>query len=128
MREIVAYHDTIKLALISSPVIADFVVVKERMTATDGYLRLRATLTNGDFLELTEYAVRVGQEITTVDYRYQWMDADRTALRRRWDNTPHHPEAAGFPHHSHVESETMVVASHPMSIVQLLSILERLIL
>jgi type IV secretory pathway TrbF-like protein len=72
LSEIVAYLDATKLALISSPVIADFAIIKERVTATDGYVRLRATLINGDFLELTEYFVRIGQRITTVDYRYQW--------------------------------------------------------
>lgn len=128
MSEVVAYLDATKLALISSPAIADFAIIRERVTATDGYVRLRATLINGDFLELTEYFIRIGQSITTVDYRYQWMDADKAELRRRWDNTPHHPEIASFPHHSHLEGESKVVSSHLMSIIELLPVLESLVL
>lgn len=127
MSEIVAYLDEVKLNLISSPVIGEYVIIKERTIATDGYLRLRATLVDGDFLELTEYFVRTEREITTIDYRYQWMDPSRTHLRRRWDNTPHHPEIPNFPHHSHWENENHIVASKPMTISGLLALLETLI-
>ena len=51
MNDIVAYLEAIKLKLVTSRVVADYQIVKERTTATDGYLRIRATLYNGDFLE-----------------------------------------------------------------------------
>jgi hypothetical protein len=122
--ELTDYLDAIKLSLISSPVIAAYTIIKERTTATDGYIRLRATLVNGDFLELTEYFVSVTQVVQTVDYRYQWMDANQTHLRQRRDNTPHHPELPDFPHHSHLENDTRIVGSQPLSLCQLLEILK----
>lgn len=49
MKDPVAYIDAVKLALVLSSVVAEYEIVKERVTRTDGYLRIRATLVNGDF-------------------------------------------------------------------------------
>ena len=124
MNEIDAYLDAIKLGLISSPIISEYTIVKERTTATDGYVRVRATLLNGDFVELTEYSSRVEQEVTTVDYRYQWMDPGMVHLRQSWDNTPHHPDTPNFAHHVHLENDNRVIAGESMSILQVLTVLE----
>lgn len=114
MNDPVAYLEAIKLRLIVSPVIAEYRILKERATRTDGYLRLRATLANGDFLEMVEAFERGPSEIVVVDYRHQWMDAAQSRLRRRWDGTPHHPELPGFPHHVHIESEGAVISGEPV--------------
>ena len=103
MNDPVSYLEAIKRSLIVSPIIAEYRILKERATRTDGYLRLRATLTNGDFLEMVEAFERGPAEMVVVDYRHQWMDAAQSRLRRRWDGTPHHPELPGFPHHVHIE-------------------------
>ncbi|MBM4456512.1 MAG: hypothetical protein FJ011_01910 [Chloroflexi bacterium] len=126
MNDPVAYLDAIKLRLIASPIIAEYRIVKERATRTDGYLRVRATLVNGDSLELVEAFERGRSEIVVLDYRHQWMDAVQSRLRRRWDGAPHHPELSGFPHHVHAENEEHVIAGHPMSILAILDELERL--
>lgn len=55
----------------------------------------------GIFLEMAEYFTLDGGEILTQDYRFQWMNEDKTVLRYRWDNTPHFPELPEFPHHVH---------------------------
>jgi hypothetical protein len=123
----VAYLEAIKLRLIASPVIAEYRIVKERATRTDGYLRVRATLVNSDYLELVEAFERGPSEIAAVDYRHQWMDAGQIQLRRRWDGAPHHPELTGAPHHIHVESEDNVIPGQPMSILAVLNELERLL-
>ena len=121
-----AYLEAIKLRLITSSIIAEYRIVKERATRTDGYLRVRATLVNGDYLELVEAFERGPSEIVVVDYRHQWMDAAQSRLRRRWDGTPHHPDLPQFPHHCHVESEDNVVPGGPMSILAVLAELARL--
>jgi len=121
-----SYLEAIKLRLIVSPIIAEYHILKERATRTDGYLRLRATLTNGDFLEMVEAFERGPSDIVVVDYRHQWMDAAQSRLHRRWDSTPHHPELAGFPHHIHIESEDEVIPGEAMSVMAVLDALERL--
>lgn len=123
MSDIAAYLEAIKLKLVTSRVVADYQLVKERITATDGYLRIRATLHNGDFLEAAEYFERAPGGVRTVDYRYQWMDSMKTELRRRWDSTPDHPELPNFPYHVHQGSEENVIPSRALSICQVLDII-----
>ena len=77
--------NAIQMAFIASPVIASYSVVRIWADADDGYMRIRATLVNGDFLESAEYFVVHGNETTTVDYRHQWMDGAKQTLRKRWD-------------------------------------------
>lgn len=127
MNNPIAYLEAIKLRLIVSPIIAEYRIVKERATRTDGYLRLRATLTNGDFLELVEAFERVATEIAVIDYRHQWMDAAQSQLRRRWDGTPHYPELPNAPHHVHIASEGNIHPGQPMSILAVLDELEHLV-
>ena len=63
--DISAYLNQIELALVSSPVIAEYQVVRSWANTDDGYIRLRTTLTNGDFLEAAEYFVLDGDQILT---------------------------------------------------------------
>ncbi len=118
------YLNEITLALIASDVIADYIIIRSWANTDDGYIRIRATLSNGDFFEGSEYFVVESDQIATTDYRYQWMDGNRVILRRRWDNTPHHPEIEGFPHHCHLGSDTNVVPSEPLSLLQVLLLLK----
>ena len=115
-----AYVAEIELALISSPTLANYQVLRVWTNSDDGYIRLRASLFNGDFLEAAEYFVMDAEEMKTVDYRHQWMDGAKQHLRRRWDSTPDHPELANFPYHVHVEDEQDVRPDKPMSILDLL--------
>ena len=128
MSDIAAYFEAIKLKLVTNRGVADYQIVKERTTATDGYLRIRATLHNGDFLEAAEYFERTPEGVRTLDYRYQWMDPTKEELRRRWDSTPDHPELPNFPYHVHQGSEENVISSQALSICQVLDIIADTIL
>jgi hypothetical protein len=63
-----AYLEAIKLRLIASPIIAEYRIVKERATRTDGYLRVRAILVSGDFLELEEAV----NQLSWDDEEWEW--------------------------------------------------------
>mgnify|MGYP001478778822 CR=1 FL=1 len=108
----------------SSPAVAEYQVVRSWANTDDGYIRIRATLTNGDFLEGAEYFVLQEEQIVTIDYRHHWTDHGKQALRRRWDNTPDHPELANFPHHIHVGNKGTVIAGHPYSLIDVLRLIE----
>ncbi len=125
MASVSDYLAAVELALISSPAIAEYRVVRSWANTDDGYLRVRAKLTNGDFLEAAEYFELQVDEVVTVDYRYQWMDSEQQQLQRRWDNTPDHPELENFPHHIHIGSEENVVPGQKLSMTALLKILEQ---
>jgi hypothetical protein len=124
MSEIDTYLAEIEMAMVSSPIIVEYRIIRSWAHTDAGYIRVRATLTNGDFLEAAEYFVLHGDQIVTIDYRHQWMNGDQKVLRRRWDSPPHHPELENFPHHVHVGSEDVVVPDQPMSLIELLSVLE----
>ncbi len=118
------YLNIIETALMTSEIVAEYTVVSRWTNTDDGYLRIRATLNNGDFLEAATYFVIEDEHPITVDYHYQWMNPAKSELRRRWDNTPHHPEIATFPHHCHIKNENNVLPSISLDMLQLLQFLE----
>ncbi len=124
MTEPADYIEQLKTALLVSEVITDYTVINTRTNTDDGYFRIRATLRNGDFFEAAEYFEVVNDQIITIDYRYQWMNNTQNYLRRRWDNTPHHPQLPKFPYHCHIKRENNVVPSEPLSMLDILAILE----
>lgn len=96
-------------------------MVEAQASERKGYIRVRATLSNGDFLEMAEYFAFENGEIITQDYRFQWMNEDKTLLRYRWDNAPHFPELPEFPHHIHSGSDNNAKSHSPMSFEKVLS-------
>ena len=122
MSDPLTYLAEIELVLVSSPAIAEYQVIRSWNHTDDGYIRIQARLTNGDFIEAAEYFVCQQDDVKTVDYHHQWMDRDRTTLRRRWDSTPHHPELENFPFHVHLEDSTFIPGL-PMSLIALLEVL-----
>jgi len=91
------YLAEIEMALVASPIVAEYRLVRSWANTDDGYIR---------------------------DYRHQWMDATKTVLRRRWDTTPDHPELDGFPYHCHIGDEGRVVPSEPVGLIQVLALIE----
>jgi hypothetical protein len=127
MTDMADYVAQVELAWLSSPIVAEYQIVRFWANTDDGYMRIRATLVNGDFLEAAEYFVLDRGQVVTTDYRHQWMASDKQTLRRRWDSTPHHPELASFPHHEHVHSEETVASGRPVSLTELLDKLSQLL-
>ena len=117
------YLHEVKARLVSSTAVHSFQILKERITPVNGYLRVRITLHNGDLLEAAEYFEQGVEGPTSVDYRYHWMDKEQR-LRRRWDSAPHHPEVQGFPHHMHEGNEGAVREGHPLSVLEVLALIE----
>jgi len=117
------YLAAIHIALVESHIVADYTVVRQRVTSQTGYLRVRVKLSNDDFLEAAEAFRLRTTGVEVVDYRHQWMSGDRATLRKRWDSSPHHPEMDNFPHHCHDGSEDRVIPSEPLSIQDVLRII-----
>jgi Family of unknown function (DUF6516) len=58
-------------------------------------------------------------EIVVTKYRHHWQNQEG-ALLKRWDNAPHYPQIAGFPHHLHDGAEDNVVGHPPVNALQVL--------
>jgi len=110
-------------SLLGHPFVQSTELVRYTVNRLDGYLRVRCVLSNGDFLEVALYVALQNGNAVIDSYRYQWMDSTRTNLRRRWDDAPHFPQLAGFPHHCHVEQEDKVEPAIPMDIKTLLDVI-----
>lgn len=114
------YIAEIKTALNHSPIISSWTLLNEMTLLDRGHIRVRLTLSNGDFVEASEFFTITSVGIQQQRYRYQWMDSTKTQLRRRWDNAPHFPDIETFPHHVHVEREENVLSSKMLGILDLL--------
>ncbi len=113
----------LKTQLALSLIVVSFTIVEEKVWTDRGYIRIRMTLSNGDFLEAAEYFVLQVGGCVTHRYRYQWMDGERRELRKRWDNVEHHPDLPNFPHHVHVGEEENVKPGKRLNLIQLLDAL-----
>ena len=113
----------LKTQLSLSPIVVSFTIVEEKVWPDRGYIRIRMTLSNGDFLEVAEYFVIQDGKCVTHRYRYQWMDGQRRELRKCWDNVEHYPDLPNFPHHVHMGGEKNVEPGERLSIIQLLDML-----
>lgn len=125
MNPLSRYLSEVKARLAAAALVRTVEIVTEYALLDRGYLRLRLTLSNGDFLELSEYFVLEGETPATVAYRYHWLDAEQGQLIKRWDNAPHYPGLANFPHHLHLGPEDTVIPGKLMSMLEFLEVLEQ---
>jgi hypothetical protein len=75
--------------------VVQYEVLKYEHTVSKFQLRLRIEFTDQTVLYTNEY---LGAD--TRKYAFQWQTAGNTWLVH-WDNAPHFPELATFPHHKH---------------------------
>jgi hypothetical protein len=122
--ELSQYLDRIKNKLYISKIIATIEIVDERILLNRGYFRARLILKNNDFLEIAESFTIESDQLLTLDYRYQWMDASKQLLKKRWDSVKHFPDLPNFPHHVHVNSENNVQPGKSRNIPQFIDFME----
>jgi hypothetical protein len=91
--------------------------VEEILTPTRANLRLRIRFTNGCLLELNEAVIVQDNQLISLDYRYHYQDK-QNRLIFRYDNAPHFPDLASFPHHKHLPDKT--IESNKPTIFQVL--------
>ncbi len=109
------YFETVKAHLLINPLVENFQIVRERITANDGHLRVTMTLIKGNLMEFSEYVQRPAGDIQVITYSYHCTDPFGKLIVR-WDNTPHFPDLEGFPHHRHIGCPEAVQSGQPMNI------------
>jgi hypothetical protein len=118
-----AYIEEVKETLLTHPHVVALQIVRERVTATDCHLRARLLFLDSSHLEFSEYAQRQPDgSVGVVTYSYNWTNSSHELIRR-WDNTPHHPRLAGFPHHVHDGRAKDVLPGQPTNILAVLDII-----
>jgi hypothetical protein len=85
---------------------------EEILTPERVNLRLRIRFTSGYLLEISEAVVATESGLQTLGYRYHCQDGNQ-ALVFRYDDTPHFPDLASFPHHKHLP-DRVIAAEKPI--------------
>jgi hypothetical protein len=111
------YVESVKERLSTDSFVVSFEIIREFANLNEGFIRVRANLTNGDILDLSEF-VKQETELEIISYRYQWLDKNKRHIRR-WDNALHFPKLENFPHHIHI-SEDDVISGRPVNIFDVL--------
>lgn len=119
------YIESIKTKISQSPIINNFEIVDQRILMNRGYFRTRLILSNGDFLEIAESFKEDNNQCFTLNYRYQWMDGNKQALRKRWDSVEHFPNLPNFPHHVHIDNEFNVESSVLRNTLEIITLIEQ---
>jgi hypothetical protein len=115
-------NETARLFLLS-PIVRSCHVREREERLQEGFIRVRAVLSNGDILEAFEFVVAFAHVVQTRTYRIHWQSADGQ-LKRRWDNAPHYPEISTFPHHVHIGPSERPEPSENMNITKALALVE----
>ena len=79
------YIELVKERLSTDSIIVSFEITREFSNLNEGFIRVRANLSNGDILEFSEL-VQQETRLEIISYRYQWLDKTKQHVRR-WDNS-----------------------------------------
>lgn len=121
------YIVAVKEKLKASLIITSIEIVDERILLNRGYFRARLILTNNDFMEIAESFTIQDNQLITLDYRYQWMDASKQIFKQRWDSVKHYPNLPNFPHHVHIGSESNVESGQSRNIIEFIEFIESIL-
>jgi hypothetical protein len=114
------YLESVKKFLLTDFRIIRHQIIREFEESEKAYIRARLTLSDGSFLEFSEYIEWATQDdIRITDYSYHWIDKDGKFLRR-WDNTPHFPKLKNFPYHIHNGETDQVMPGKSLNIFAVL--------
>jgi hypothetical protein len=98
---------------------------QDRRAAT---VKARLRYWDGSMLRLNEDLVEEGFRLRKVEYGYHYQQQDGSLIFR-YDNVPHYPNLATFPHHKHVGVgiSEHVEAAQPPQLTDVLREIERIL-
>ncbi|MFY7909159.1 MAG: toxin-antitoxin system TumE family protein [Emticicia sp.] len=102
------------------PILKDFEIIEHQNRDGVQILRLKITFIDSSVLFVTDIFISF-ENRRKYSFHWQNMNAE---LISRWDNAPHFPDISSHPHHQHLQSETNVIASSAMNLVDILKIIQ----
>jgi hypothetical protein len=88
----------------------------------NGLIRCRIFFWDGSYLDIYEaVSTELGYPVR-VHYAYTYIRENRRVFR--YDNAPHHPEIATYPHHKHIGEADRLVPTDQPSLSQVLAEIE----
>lgn len=95
------YTAMIEAAIQQSVVTISYELESVQLSPNTGYVEGGITFLDGSQLAFFEFICQTGATSAREKYRYHFMDADHRLIFR-YDNAPHHPAIATYPHHKHL--------------------------
>ena len=118
------YFRQIATLIATAGIIHSSSITYDKRSTSIGFIRGDISFLDGSQLHLREFVnVEHGTERYMYAYHYQRPDG---TLVFRYDNTPHFPALATFPHHKHEASEANVVAASPPDLQAILTEIQSL--
>ena len=117
------YVQTLLSAAAHSPIVRASNIQLDKRTNRSGLIRGDLFFGNGARLHFREL-VNIEDQVARLMYSYHYQDA-AGQLIFRYDDTPHHTELDGFPHHKHIGQESNVMATEPPTLVSVLGEIEK---
>lgn len=118
------YLQLLLTEVVDSPVVSASSIVLDKRTNRSGLIRGDLFFLDGSRLHFREL-VDIEDEVVRLMYSYHYQDLTEQLIFR-YDDTPHHPELAGFPHHKHIQQEANVKASEPPTLAGVLTEIEHI--
>ena len=88
----------------------------------NGLIRCRISFWDGSFLDIYEVvSTELGYPVR-VHYAYTYVRNDQHVFR--YDNAPHHPEIATYPHHKHIGAKERLAPADQPTLNQILAEIE----
>ena len=111
-------------AAADSPIVSASNIVLDKRTNRSGLIRGDLYFLDGSRLHFREL-VAIQEAVVRLMYSYHYQSSSNELIFR-YDDTQHHPELDGFPHHKHIEQEVNVATSEPPDMVDVLAEIERI--
>ena len=94
------YFQSLVDALSASPVVASSDATLDKRGPRAGLIRGEARFVDRSRLNFSELVADIQTAIVRTMYSFHYQNS-KDELIFRYDDTPHHPEVTGFPHHKH---------------------------
>ncbi|HIH96886.1 MAG TPA: hypothetical protein HA348_05345 [Thermoplasmata archaeon] len=117
------YFSEIQNLLREFAVIENVDVEYEIKSKTVGIIHGTIGMVDGSTLQFMELININGDEVTRPKYRFHFIDS-ADGMVFRYDNAPHHPEVASYPHHKHIRNEDEPKQSKEIGLRDVLSEIE----
>lgn len=126
MRDASDYLIYVRSIILLDDQIQHWQIIREEAQGDNGLLRYRLLLRNQNLLDVFErFTIEQGQP-TIIRYSYHWQRADQQ-LVKRWDNAPHYPNLATYPHHIHDGDENHVLPCPNVKLIDILTMIRQII-
>jgi hypothetical protein len=119
-----SYFSQLRKLIANCAVAALWQYEEDVRTVALGSFKARIFFLDDSLLDFREFVDTSTRPVSRFSYSYHYQKNEQMIFR--YDNAPHHPELAGFPHHKHVADSA--IACRPPSLADVLTEIGKMVL